>query len=213
MSAYRTLAAASTGLFRDRGSKFLAFAYRIDDEQEVAARVAELRSAHYKARHWCYGYRIGRSGDRWRANDDGEPANSAGRPILGQIDSAELTNVLVVVVRYFGGTKLGVSGLTTAYRTAAAEALAAGRVVEAVEERRLRIRTDYAHLSDLMQAAKTEPWRLVRQELSDSVEVVLAAPADQFETAHRRLWLVLAKAYPGEEQLDRSPTGYDLSLI
>lgn len=191
----------------------MAYAYRLDNEEEVAGHLDALRKSHPKARHYCYAYRIGPTADRYRANDDGEPYNSAGRPILGHIDSAGLTNVLVVVVRYFGGTKLGVPGLVTAYRTAAAEAIAVGRVVEAVTERRIRIRTDYARLSDLMRAVKRDPWRTVSQEMTDAVELVVAAPADGFDEAHAALWRVLAKAYPGEEQLARSPEGYRLMII
>ena len=172
-----------------------------------------MRKAHPKARHFCYAYRIGLTPDRYRANDDGEPNNSAGRPILGQVDSAGLTNVLVIVVRYFGGTKLGVPGLIEAYRTAAFEAIAGGRVVEAVIERRLRIRTDYTRLADLMQAIKVDPWRTVRLEMTDAVELVVAAPADGFEETHAALWRVLAKAYPGEEELESDSEGYRSALL
>src|SRR5690606_2431913 len=112
-----------TAEFKDRGSKFLAYAFPINDEQELKGKLKELKALHPKAGHHCYAYRLGLDGNQYRANDDGEPSGSAGKPILGQIDSAGVTNVLVVVVRYFGGTLLGVPGLINAYKTATAEAL------------------------------------------------------------------------------------------
>ena len=205
---FTTLGGVGTGDYRSRGSKFLAFASRLDDEAGVTGVVEDLKALHPKARHWCYAYRIGVDGNRWRANDDGEPANSAGRPILGQIDAAGLTNVLVVVVRYFGGTKLGVPGLIEAYRSAAAEALASAPRVEAIAERSLIIRTDYAHYADLLQAANQPPWRVVEMIAEQEVELRLACPASAFAGAYRNLWLVLAKAYPGEERLEEDPAGY-----
>src|SRR5690242_1989774 len=127
---YRTLAANTTGEFKDRGSKFLAYAYPIQTTKDVKEHIQALKKEHPKAVHYCYAYRIGTDGKEFRANDDGEPSGSAGRPILGQIDSSGLTNVLVVVVRYFGGTLLGVPGLINAYKTATMEALAKVPITE-----------------------------------------------------------------------------------
>ena len=120
--------------------------------------------------------------------------------------------MLVVVIRYFGGTKLGVPGLIEAYRSATAEALAAALQVEQVVETKLVIRTDYAHYADLLQAVNEAPWRVVKLEADAAVEVLIACPRSSFAEAHRQLWLVLAKAYPGEERLDESPPGYQLEL-
>ena len=120
--AYRSLAAPSEGLFKDNGSRFIALAYPVETEEEVKSIVAGLRKEYHDARHHCYAYRLGYQGDVFRASDDGEPAGSAGRPILGQIDSAGLSDVLVVVVRYFGGIKLGIPGLIRAYKTSTAKA-------------------------------------------------------------------------------------------
>src|SRR5690606_7725476 len=120
---YRTIAQPAEGLYKEKGSKFIALAYPVYTEEEIKDRLAELRKKYYDARHHCYAYMLGADKSRYRANDDGEPNHSAGDPILGQIRSADLSNVLVVVVRYFGGTKLGVSGLITAYKTATADAL------------------------------------------------------------------------------------------
>lgn len=131
-TTFRTLATPAEAEFKDKGSRFIAFAYPVRSVAEVKPYVDALRQGHHKARHWCYAYRLGTDGNQFRANDDGEPSGSAGRPILGQIDSAELTDVLVVVVRYFGGTLLGVPGLIHAYKTATAEVLQTAEVVEKI---------------------------------------------------------------------------------
>jgi len=115
---YKTITAPTTSDFRDRGSKFFGFAYPVQDVEEVKEKVKALKKEHPKAVHHCYAFRIGTDGTLFRANDDGEPSGSAGKPMLGQIDSAGLTNVLVVIVRYFGGSLLGVPGLINAYKTA-----------------------------------------------------------------------------------------------
>lgn len=128
---YLSIPAHGDGLYKDRGSRFIAGAYPVETEEEVKAIVDGLKKEFHDARHVCYAYRLGMKGDRYRANDDGEPSGSAGRPILGQLESKGVSDVLVTVVRYFGGIKLGVPGLIKAYRTAACEALdAAGTVVK-----------------------------------------------------------------------------------
>ena len=127
---YKSIAAPSEGLFKDNGSRFIALAYPVENEVQVKEIVSSLRKEYHDARHHCYAYRLGLDGSQWRASDDGEPAGSAGRPILGQIDSAGLSDVLVVVVRYFGGIKLGIPGLIRAYKTSTADALAAATVRE-----------------------------------------------------------------------------------
>ena len=118
ITTYQTLKSPIQAEFKDKGSRFLAFAYPVQTAEQVKKHVDDLRQEHHKARHWCYAYRLGVDGNQFRANDDGEPSGSAGRPILGQIDSFELTDVLVVVVRYFGGVKLGTGGLVRAYSDA-----------------------------------------------------------------------------------------------
>ncbi len=141
--SYKSIAAPSEGLFKDNGSRFIALAYPVETEEEVKEIVASLRKEYHDARHHCYAYRIGLKGDVWRASDDGEPSGSAGRPILGQIDSLELSDVLVVVVRYFGGIKLGIPGLIRAYKTSTADALSAATVVPKIAGRNYRISFDY----------------------------------------------------------------------
>ena len=135
-----------------------------------------LRAAHHKARHWCYAYRLGTDGNRFRAYDDGEPAGSAGRPILGQIDSAGLTDVLVVVVRYFGGTLLGVPGLIHAYKSATALALAEADIIEKAVCRTVWLRCDYAHLSEALRIAKQHQAEVLQQDLQFDCRIELRIP-------------------------------------
>ena len=151
---YRSIEAASEGLFKDNGSRFIALAYPVETEEQVKDIVAGLKKEYHDARHHCYAYRLGHLGDRFRANDDGEPSGSAGRPILGQIDSAGLSDILVVVVRYFGGIKLGIPGLIRAYKTSTADALAQAKVVEKVAGLSFRVRYDYLDMNAVMKVLK-----------------------------------------------------------
>jgi len=152
---YQTIAAPSQGLYKEKGSKFIALAYPVYSEEEVKELLAELRRQYYDARHHCYAYTLGADKSRYRANDDGEPNHSAGDPILGQIRSAGLSNILVVIVRYFGGTKLGVSGLINAYKTAAADALANARLIEKHETALLQVYFTYPQMNEVMSLVKT----------------------------------------------------------
>ena len=151
---YRSIAARSEGLFKDNGSRFIALAYPVETEEEVREIVAALKKEYHDARHHCYAYRLGYKGDRFRANDDGEPSGSAGRPILGQIDSLGLSDVLVVVVRYFGGIKLGIPGLIRAYKTSTADALGQAEIVEKVAGKRFRLTFDYLSMNGVMKVLK-----------------------------------------------------------
>lgn len=137
-------------LFKEKGSKFYGYAFPIQSEEEVKPIIDRLRAEHHKSRHVCYAYKLGFTNDRYRANDDGEPSNSAGQPILGQINSYELTNVLVAIVRYFGGTKLGVGGLIHAYRTSAKEALDASQIIEKEITATLRLTFEYKNMNNIM---------------------------------------------------------------
>ncbi|MCB0616666.1 MAG: YigZ family protein, partial [Phaeodactylibacter sp.] len=148
--SYTTLAGPAYGEFRDRGSKFLAYAFPVYTEEEWQARLDEVRREHPKARHHCYGFRLGLDGNNFRANDDGEPGGTAGRPILGQIDSFGLANVIVIVVRYFGGTLLGTSGLINAYKESTADALNKAELIERTVEDIYRITFDYALMGIVM---------------------------------------------------------------
>ena len=152
--AYSSIAAPSEGLFKDNGSRFIALAYPVETEEEVKAIVAGLRKQYHDARHHCYAYRLGYKGDVFRSSDDGEPSGSAGRPILGQIDSAGLSDVLVVVVRYFGGIKLGIPGLIRAYKTSTADALSQAQVVEKIAGVWLRLGFGYESMNAVMKVLK-----------------------------------------------------------
>ena len=152
--AYRSIAAPSEGLFKDNGSRFIALAYPVETEEEVKSIVAGLRKQYHDARHYCYAYRLGYKGDVFRSSDDGEPSGSAGRPILGQIDSAGLSDILVVVVRYFGGIKLGIPGLIRAYKTSTADALSQATVIEKIAGQSFRLHFDYLSMNDVMKVLK-----------------------------------------------------------
>ncbi len=151
---YLTLEAAAEAASRERSSKFLAYAYPVRTEEEIREHLDALRKRHFDATHHCYAWRLGPRGERYRTNDDGEPSGTAGKPILGQLLSAEVTDCLIVVVRYFGGTKLGVPGLIAAYREAAAKQLAAATVVERTVDREIRVDFPYMAMNDVMRAIK-----------------------------------------------------------
>ncbi|MDO4640623.1 MAG: YigZ family protein [Neisseria sp.] len=178
---YKTLAAPSFGEFKDKGSKFMAFAYPIQTAEDVKEYVKDLRQEHHKARHWCYAYRIGVVGLQFRVNDDGEPSGSAGRPILGQIDSFGLTNVLVVVVRYFGGTLLGVPGLINAYKNAAAESFRQAQIIEKNIEKTVWIICGYPDLSELIRLVKQHQAMVVRQDLQLDCRLTVNIPLENYE--------------------------------
>lgn len=162
---YKTLAASATAEFKDRGSRFIAFAYPVLTVQDVKEKVQALKKEHPKANHHCYAYRLGTDGLEYRAVDDGEPSGSAGRPMLGQIDSAGLINVLVVVVRYFGGTLLGVPGLINAYKTATADALANAPLTEKWIEDRVDINFDYPVMNEVLHLLKQSEATIYKQDL------------------------------------------------
>ena len=151
---YKSISSLSEGLYKELGSRFIAKAYPVEGEEEVKAIMDSLRKEYHDARHHCYAYRIGPAGSIWRANDDGEPSGSAGRPILGQIDSAGLSDVLVVVIRYFGGIKLGVPGLIRAYKTATADALCQASVIEKIAGSWYRIGFGYERMPQVMKVIK-----------------------------------------------------------
>jgi len=165
--SYRTLSAPSMGEFKDRGSKFIAYAWPVHTEEEALAHLEALRKEHFKARHHCFAWRLGPDGARFRANDDGEPSGTAGRPMLGQLDAFGLTDVVVVVVRYFGGTLLGTSGLIHAYREAAAEALRAATIVEKIVCDAFQLDFDYALMPDVMNAVKKLDLEITQQDFGE----------------------------------------------
>jgi uncharacterized YigZ family protein len=153
-SKYRTLASISEGVYKEKGSKFIAYAVACYTEIEAKEYLAEWRKSHHQARHLCYAFRFGADKKVFRANDDGEPNNSAGAPILGQIQSFDLSNILIGVVRYFGGTKLGVGGLIHAYKTAAKEAIENGHVIEQELKEQLELAFSYSEVPAVMSLVK-----------------------------------------------------------
>lgn len=153
---YKTISKPSKGLYKDKGSKFLAFAYSVYSEEEIKEILKKLRKEEHNPRHHCYAYRLGIGKKTYRANDDGEPSNSAGKPILDQIQTKDLTNILIVVVRYFGGTLLGVGGLINAYRSAAADALNNSEIITKTEDDKFEITYDYVAMNDVMKIIKDE---------------------------------------------------------
>lgn len=181
--AYLTIKAPCVGEFRDRGSKFIAYAFPISNEQDWQQQLEGVRKEHPKATHHCFAYRLGLDKNNYRANDDGEPSGTAGRPILGQIDSFGLSNVFVVVVRYFGGTLLGTSGLINAYRESAAEALKNAEVIKKTVEEFYRLTFDYAIMSDVMNAIKKLGLPMLEQNFGDTGSVNIAIPKSEVADA------------------------------
>ena len=167
-------------IFKDRKSKFIGYAFPVQNTGDVKTALEQLKKEHHSARHWCYGYRIGIEKIEERANDDGEPSNSAGMPILNQIKAQNLTNVLVVVVRYFGGVKLGVGGLINAYKTAAQMVLEKAEILEKIRTKNLQIIFDYNDMNKVMRIIKEHQLDIVKQELQEKGEIILSVRLDDF---------------------------------
>ena len=161
--SYHTLAGPAEAIYKEKSSKFLAYAYPVESEEEIRTLLDALRKKYYDATHHCYAWRLGPHGEAFRANDDGEPSGTAGKPILGQLLSNDITDCLVVVVRYFGGTKLGVPGLIAAYRESAAEAIAAAEIVELTVDRTVRVDFPYVAMNAIMRVVKEQQPRIEEQ--------------------------------------------------
>ncbi|MGM9475978.1 IMPACT family protein [Pedobacter sp. GSP4] len=183
---YKTIESASEGMFRDKGSKFIAYAYPIRSEEEVKPIIAGLRAEHAKARHFCYAYRLTPNRSVFRVNDDGEPSGTAGRPILNCLLSEDITNVLMVVVRYFGGTLLGVPGLINAYKSASMEAIKASTVVSKTVNDIYEAYFDYLQMNDVMKLSKEENLQILAQQFDTSCIL-------KFEVRKAQLNQVLSK--------------------
>lgn len=172
---YKTLALPSEEiLFKEKNSKFFAYAYPVNTESEIKEILDGLRKHHHSARHWCYAYQTGTDKIHFRANDDGEPNNTAGMPIYGQIQSFELTNVLIVVVRYFGGIKLGVGGLISAYKTAAQMALENAEIIEKTIDILFTVSFDYKNMNKVMRIIKEKNLEIISQKMEMNCEIKLA---------------------------------------
>ena len=176
MDTYKTIAAPiEEVIFKEKSSKFLGYAFPVTSEEEIKAHLEAVKKAHFSARHWCYAWQLGYGRhQRYRANDDGEPNNTAGIPIYGQIQSFELTNVLVIVVRYFGGIKLGVGGLVQAYKTTAQLTLQETEIEEKLITEELVINFDYPLMNKVMRIVKEQNLTITAQHLTESCELHLA---------------------------------------
>ena len=161
-------------LLKEKNSKFFGYAIPVTSEEDVKENLERLRKEHFSARHWCYAYQIGTEKIQYRANDDGEPNNSAGMPIYGQIQSFEVTNILVVVVRYFGGVKLGVGGLISAYKTAAQMALENATIIEKTIDKHFIISFGYAHMNKVMRIIKEKNLQIVSQKMEMDCEIEIS---------------------------------------
>jgi uncharacterized YigZ family protein len=184
---YYTIEKTSVAEFKDRGSRFIAYACPVKDMAEFKDRLNEIRKEHPKATHHCFAYRIGLAGNIFRVSDDGEPSGTAGRPILGQVDSKGLVNVLVVVVRYFGGTLLGVPGLINAYKSAASLALQMTPLVQKQVEEEYRVQFDYTQINDLMMLVRQYNCRVVRQDMQLFCNMTLAIPRNRVSEVRYKL--------------------------
>ena len=199
--SFLTISSPSEGLYKEKGSKFIALSFPVESVDEVKDSLEGLRKEYYDARHHCYAYVLGHAGDEVRANDDGEPNHSAGDPILGQIKSKNLTNTLVVVIRYFGGTKLGVSGLITAYKTAAAEALDANQIIQKDITENITLRFPYDEMNEVMKLVKDLDLKIKRQDYDSLCIVNLEVIISQMGNLKEKITLLNDLSHPIELKL------------
>lgn len=171
--SYKVLTKPSEGTYSELRSKFLAFAIPVRTAEEAMEQVAKYQKEYFDARHVCWAYRLGPEGEEYRSNDNGEPSGTAGKPILGQMVSADVSDLIILVIRYFGGVKLGTSGLIVAYRTAAAEALEAGEYAERLVEKELKLTFGYEHMNMVMRMVKDLQPRIVSQDYKDNGDIVM----------------------------------------
>ena len=184
---FKTIATTSEGFYSEKRSKFLAFAHHVETVEEVKEIIAQYRKKYYDARHVCYAYMLGPEREEFRANDDGEPSSTAGKPILGQINSNELTDILVVVVRYYGGVNLGTSGLIIAYREATADARAQAEVVTRQVEELVTYTFAYPLMNDVMRIVKDMNPRIVSQTYDNTCQICLSIRKSEAEQLKSRL--------------------------
>lgn len=184
---YNTIEQTGTAEFKDRGSRFIGYAIPITSVPDFKEKLADLKKEHPKATHHCFAYRIGTEGDLFRVSDDGEPSGSAGRPILGQIDSKQVTNLVIVVVRYYGGTLLGVPGLINAYKMTASLALQVTPIVQKPVLVNYRVQFDYTQMNDIMQIVKQYECKLLKQETQLFCSVEIGIPKNRLEDALYRI--------------------------
>ncbi len=183
---YKTIEKPCKGVYKEKGSKFISYAYPVYNEEEIKEHVKELKEEYYDARHHCFAWQLGTDGLRYRANDDGEPSGTAGKPIYGQLRSMELTNILVVVVRYFGGTKLGVPGLIHAYKEATIDVINNGVIVEKTINDVYNVYFDYFVMNDIMKIVKEEKLDIVNQQFDLSCNIEFSLRKSEVEKVIQR---------------------------
>ena len=184
---FKTISNVGEGTYSEKRSKFLAFSHHVETEEQVKDIVAQYRKKYYDARHVCYAYMLGAERQVFRANDDGEPSSTAGKPILGQINSNELTDILIVVVRYYGGVNLGTGGMIVAYKTAAAEAIAASEIEIRQVEELVTYNFPYVMMNDVMRVVKEMKPRIVNQVYDNTCEITLSIRKSEAEQLKNRL--------------------------
>ncbi len=185
--SYKTIKDKGEGFYSEKRSKFLAFAHHVESAEEAMELIEMYRKKYYDARHCCWAYMLGPEGETFRANDDGEPSSTAGKPILGQIRSSELSDVLICVVRYYGGVNLGTGGLIVAYRTAAADAIANSKIEERLVEEKITYRFSYPMMNSVMQVVKSTEARIIAQNFDNTCEIVLSIRQSRAEELKQRL--------------------------
>ncbi len=183
--SFNTIEKESKGYFKDKGSKFYSFAFPLQNEEKVKDIIAGLKKKHHGARHFCYAWRLGTENIRFRANDDGEPSSTAGKPILGQLQSFDITNILIVVVRYFGGTLLGVSGLINAYKNAAIDVLKNAKILIKVIETRYKVSFTYNEMNEVMHLIKQENYTIVNTDFMENCSLIFSVRKSESENAKR----------------------------
>jgi uncharacterized YigZ family protein len=208
---FKTIEATTFGEFKDKGSKFLAYSTPLSIEADFPLFLEKIKKEHPKARHHCFAWRLGMDKNRYRANDDGEPSGTAGRPILGQIDSFDLTNVGVVVVRYFGGTLLGTSGLIAAYKEATIEAFKAATIVEKIVENTYSVQFGYDKMSDVMNAVKRLNINVLKQTFEESGTLIIAIRQSEAEQRLLEMRAAIMKISLEEAQNRENTEGVEIS--
>lgn len=188
---YKTIEKESTGYFKDKGSKFYSYAFPLKEEDEVKDIMFKLKKEHHSARHHCYAWRLGTADIKTRANDDGEPSSTAGKPILGQLQSYDVTNILVVVVRYFGGTLLGVSGLINAYKNATIDALNKADIQSKIIENIYELKFEYPMLNPVMNTLKKEALNIVNTDFQESCRLTFSVR----KTEAKKVYIIFKELY------------------
>lgn len=196
---FKTIEGQAEGIYKEKGSRFISLAYPVTREEEIRDIIAGLKEKYYDARHHCYAWRLGAAKTHFRANDDGEPSSTAGKPILGQIQSNDLTNILIVVIRYFGGIKLGVSGLINAYREAAADALRNAVIIEKTVDEQLRIHFSYMVMNDVMKIVKEEEPEVLERHFEMECDMLLSIRQKDMPALRARLEKIESLTFPDEE--------------